>query len=86
LGLYIFTIINHHLIGEMLGEKVAIQVGIRSLPLLRSSRCSYPFLFVGGNALQKYIRGMFSPRVCFLCIIDELFLPDRGWVRNQDGY
>jgi hypothetical protein len=68
----------------MLGEKVAIQVGIRSLPLLRSSGCSYPFLFEGGDALQKYTRGMFSPRV-LLCIIDEL-LPDRGWVRNQDGY
>jgi hypothetical protein len=70
----------------MLGEKVAIQVGIiRSLPLLRSSRCSYPFLVEGGDALQRYIRGMFSPRL-LLCIIDELFLPDRGWVRNQDGY
>jgi hypothetical protein len=71
----------------MLGEKVAIEVGIirRALPLLRSSRCSYPFLFVGEDALQKYTRGMFSPRVLF-CIIDELFLPDRGWVRNQDGY
>jgi hypothetical protein len=50
----------------MLGEKVAIQVGITSLPLLRSSRCSYPFLFVGGDVLQKYTRGMFSPRVLYV--------------------
>jgi hypothetical protein len=71
LGLYIFTIINRHLIREMLGEKVAIQVGIRSLPLLRSSRGSYPFLFEGGDALQKYNQGNVFTQSA-LCMIDEL--------------
>jgi hypothetical protein len=66
LGLYIFTIINRHLIREMLGEKVAIQVGIRSLPLLRSSRGSYPFLFEGGDALQKNTPGECFHPECFM--------------------
>ncbi len=35
LGFYIFTIINRHLMGEMLGEKVAIQVGNKIPPALK---------------------------------------------------